>query len=100
MARKYSDEMILKAFKCAINNRVQLEKDKKCGCFSCLSIYETSKIQSWTDEEYTTAICPYCYEDTVIGEGYGFPITREFLEEMQAFWIPERYKYRESWYYW
>jgi acetone carboxylase gamma subunit len=35
----------------------------------------------------TTALCPYCGIDSVIGDKSGFPITKEFLEKMYQHWF-------------
>lgn len=75
------------------NNHMEaLKKDKVCGCFYCLKIYSPSKIKRWiisdnACDEHGTAICPYCDIDSVIGESSGFPITKEFLTEMNKRWF-------------
>ena len=68
------------------NHRSQILKDKKCGCFYCLEIFEFSDITDWIDLG-DTAICPYCGIDSVIGESSGFPIAKEFLEKMRHYWF-------------
>ena len=35
----------------------------------------------------TTAICPRCGIDSVLGDRSGFPISAEFLSEMQRYWF-------------
>jgi hypothetical protein len=42
--------------------------------------------RQWIDED-NTALCPFCGIDSVIGSGSHFPITREFLEQMKAYWF-------------
>lgn len=88
MAKKYSKEQLLKAYKCASNNKKELEQSEKCGCFSCLAIFYPHEIKWWIPDETGTAVCPYCYMDAVIGDVFGHPITKEFLEEMREFWFP------------
>jgi hypothetical protein len=35
-----------------------------------------------------TAICPFCYVDSVIGSKSGYPIDdSDFLEEMYSYWF-------------
>ena len=80
------------AHKFSSNPKPELEKDRLCGCFYCLRIYSPSEIKEWLVEETAidwrgTAICPYCDVDSVIGESSGFPITREFMEEMHQVWF-------------
>jgi len=69
-----------------------------CGCFYCLATFMPSEIRDWVDwpegtpEEReldlgTTALCPRCGIDSVIGRASGFPITPAFLDRMQARWF-------------
>ena len=68
------------------HHRKELVKDKICGCFYCLKIYNPPEITDWCDNE-NTAICPYCGIDSVIGESSGFPITEQFLNGMHKEWF-------------
>lgn len=56
---------LLKLHKCATENRQELEKTDKCGCFYCKHIYNPQEIKEWCDNQQT-AICPYCGVDSVI----------------------------------
>lgn len=74
------------------NHKPELENDQRCGCFYCLKIFNPVEIKEWIVDEISidwqgTAICPYCGVDSVIGESSGFPITYEFLKEMQGCWF-------------
>ncbi|MDO4207195.1 MAG: cytoplasmic protein [Lachnospiraceae bacterium] len=74
------------------NHKPELEKDIKCGCFYCLTIFEPSEIEEWIIadnpcDKRGTAICPHCGIDSVIGESSGFPITKEFLLKMKKRWF-------------
>ena len=69
------------------NNRKQLENDSVCGCFYCRKIFNPAEITEWLSETSGTALCPYCGVDAIIGEGSGFPITYEFLQEMNQYWF-------------
>ena len=80
------DSMLEEAHRYSIYHRAELEKDEKCGCFFCLTIFSPKEIKKWVDEG-DTAICPYCGIDSIIGESSGFPITKEFLEKMQKRWF-------------
>ncbi len=60
------------------------------GCFYCLRIFSPAEIVEWVDEVDrvgTTAICPHCGIDSVIGSLSGDPITREFLGAMHKQWF-------------
>ncbi|MGX6444887.1 cytoplasmic protein [Neobacillus sp. K501] len=74
------------AHKFSSHHREQLGKDTKCGCFFCLEVFSPTKITDWCDDE-DTAICPYCSIDSIIGESSGYPITKEFLTEMNKVWF-------------
>lgn len=74
------------------NHRPELENDNMCGCFCCLKIFTPKQIEEWvvvgTPADWRgTAICPYCDVDAVIGESSGYPITKEFLKEMNLYWF-------------
>jgi hypothetical protein len=49
------------------------------------------EIDEWTDIDNPlaeqTALCPRCGIDSVIGDKAGFPITPEFLDEMNRTWF-------------
>lgn len=82
----------VEAHKYSNNHKAKLEKDTVCGCFSCLKIYSPKEIEEWiiADNDCDrggTAICPKCGIDSVIGESSGYPITKEFLKEMNEYWF-------------
>lgn len=77
----------IEAHEFASNHREKLLKDRKCGCFCCLKIFDPKEIQSWIKGTSGTALCPYCGVDSVIGEYSGYPITTEFLKKMQQYWF-------------
>ncbi len=74
-------ETIQAAAKYSLRNMKALRKDSRCGCYFCQSIFSPKEIEEWIDGE-DTAICPYCWVDSVIGESSGYPITEDFLKEM------------------
>lgn len=67
-------------------HRVELERSELCGCFYCFSTFPPSQITEWIDDGQT-AMCPFCPVDAVVGSASGYPITREFLEKMNAYWF-------------
>lgn len=69
-----------------VMHRIELEKSDLCGCFYCMANFSPSTIDKWIDQEQT-ALCPKCGIDSVIGSASGFPITKEFLEQMYAHWF-------------
>lgn len=79
------------AHKHIANHRPELERSSVCGCFHCLNVFTPDKIDEWTDEldgRGTTAICPKCGVDSVLGDASGFPIETEFLKSMRRVWFP------------
>jgi hypothetical protein len=75
------------AHKYSANHKKVLEKDSVCGCFYCLEIFSPQEIYEWIPDISGTAVCPYCGIDSVIGESSGYPITKEFLQEMYDYWF-------------
>lgn len=80
------------------NHRKEIEVSVLCGCFYCLETFEPSEITEWVDwpmdtlEELklsagTTALCPRCGIDSVIGSASGYPINAEFLSTMRRHWF-------------
>ncbi|WP_144502605.1 cytoplasmic protein [Bacillus thuringiensis] len=69
------------------NNKENLKEDNLCGCFYCLEIFHPSEIKEWINSNENTALCPYCGIDSIIGQSSGFPITKEFLSEMNKYWF-------------
>lgn len=78
-----------KAYCHSICNKEELENAKKCGCFYCLKIYDTSQIKEWIEEEtgLKTAICPYCGIDAVIAESTDYELCDELLAYMYSIWF-------------
>jgi hypothetical protein len=55
-----------------------------CGCFYCGHLFMPKEITDWVDENQT-ALCPRWGIDSVIGSVAGFPLTKEFLDEMHRY---------------
>ena len=36
------------------NHKPELEKDRVCGCFDCLKIFDPSEIEEWIIEDMTS----------------------------------------------
>lgn len=72
------------------NHREEIERSALCGCFHCLAVFPAARISEWieeVDDVGTTAMCPECGIDSVIGAASGFPISTEFLGAMRAYWF-------------
>ena len=77
------------AHKHSFKNRKELSGEKMCGCFYCGKIFPAAEIEDWYEENdgNETAVCPYCYIDSVIGESDEYPLTKEFLKEMNEYYF-------------
>jgi hypothetical protein len=82
------------------NHRDEISASEICGCFSCMETFSPSVIDMWVDwptdapedlelDLGTTALCPYCGIDAVLGSASGFAVTHGFLELMHDYWFSE-----------
>lgn len=81
---------IIEAHKYCINNRENITKSYRCGCFSCLRIFKSTTPMEWINRRGKgddTTLCPYCSVDAVLPEISGFPLTEEFLRKMKKYWF-------------
>ncbi len=80
-------QKIFDAHEHSSNNKEELSRSSSHGCFYCLSI-NNKPIEKWIETKLeTTALCPDCAIDCVIGDASGYPITEEFLQEMCDWWF-------------
>lgn len=89
----FSDGDLARALSLCRNHRPELEKDKLCGCFFCRKVFSPAEIGDWDMDESSrgTARCPHCDApafgyDSVIGESAGYPITANFLRQLNDYW--------------
>ena len=75
------------AHKYSSNHKPELEKDRICGCFYCLSIFSPDEITDWIPDSLGTARCPNCGIDSVLPDSEEYPITEDFLSEMKRIWF-------------
>jgi hypothetical protein len=79
------------AHKRSIHHRDEILASNSCGCFYCLHIFPPSEIVEWCDNDKdgigTTALCPKCGVDLVIGSKSDFPVSHEFLSQMKKRWF-------------
>lgn len=86
-SRKFIKDLQLEqAHKASFRNREQIEQSKQCGCFFCCRIFPASEVTDYVSREEPTALCPYCFTDSVFGDASGYPITEDFLKEMNKRW--------------
>jgi len=66
-----------------IDDKNEITNSILCGCFYCLSIFESEEIDNFEQGVW----CPRCGIDSVLGENSGYPITRDFLAAMNRHWF-------------
>jgi hypothetical protein len=86
------DEATLRsAHRKSSNHRAEILSSESCGCFYCRSVFSPTEISEWVDEGPdgigSTALCPRCGIDSVIGSAAGFPLDESFLSQMREFWF-------------
>ena len=79
-------ENIVAAHQHSSRHRAEVLSSELCGCFYCGRVFPPAEIVDWTDGGMT-ALCPKCGIDSVLGAASGFPVTGEFLGEMNRHWF-------------
>lgn len=74
------------------NNKSEISRSEKCGCFYCCEIFAPSEITRWLDDyrnnrQRFTATCPRCGVDAVIGDKSGYMLSEQFLKGMSERWF-------------
>jgi hypothetical protein len=83
----YSEKYLKDAHIASMNHGEELKRPQACGCYYCLTLFNTTDIVDTCQDETETALCPYCYIDTVLVKSSGFPLTKEFLQAMRERWF-------------
>ena len=93
--RKDYDPVLEEVHKLSRNNRSLIEASTVAHCFYCRKSYESSKIETWVDNE-TTALCPLCGIDSVLPsvsqlcvelQGPYMEFTDKLLRDMYKYWF-------------
>jgi hypothetical protein len=77
-------------------HRVELDASERAGCFCCLAIFSPRTITHWIEAD-TTAMCPHCGIDSVIGDASGYPLEPAFLGAMNEYWFSTKRRGRVVW---
>lgn len=84
----FNEDDLEDAYEHSIANQDEVDVSRRCGCFNCGAVFSPEEIVEWIDDaEGQTAICPRCDVDAVLGEASGYPLTKEFLDEMRRRWL-------------
>jgi len=90
----YSDAELEEAHRHSMCHRAEVLSSESCGCFHCRRIFSPSEIKEWVDKDEvgigTTALCPRCGIDSVIGSKAGFSLSPRFLASMHRRWFRVR----------
>jgi hypothetical protein len=88
----------------SFDNRSELQQSDLCACFHCYARFAPSEVRLWAYSDHpddedpgalrddsspflgSTAICPQCRYDSVIGSAAGYPLTDEFLHLLHDHW--------------
>jgi len=74
---------IIKAYDETKDNVENIKASNMCGCYTCLNIFEASKVKAYVDN---SAVCPYCGEQSLIPD-VDIELTDDFLLLVNKFWI-------------
>ncbi|MGH8444211.1 MAG: hypothetical protein ACREVL_03040 [Solimonas sp.] len=83
----------------AAHHRAEVQASAVCGCYFCLATFEPREIEDWADwpdgtppgkenARGTTALCPRCGMESVIGSASGLSIDSALLRAMHDYWFP------------
>jgi hypothetical protein len=86
LAKSRMPRSIRDAHEHSSKHRSEVLASEVCACFYCGGTFAPSEINDWADSGQT-ALCPKCGIDSVIGSTAGFPLTKEFLDEMHKYWF-------------
>lgn len=71
--------MICEGTKLSFKSRVQIEEVGIASCYYCFKTFKAKKIKEWADKG-ETAICPYCYIDSVVPGIFQKEILKQWYE--------------------
>jgi len=78
--------MSLPSHKHSSHNREDIRKSDECGCFCCCKQFDPDEIKEWIDNG-STALCPFCGVDSVLGNVTGIKISQDLLIDMYKKWF-------------
>ncbi len=85
---KYTVDFLKEAHRLSTIHRIDVLSSQSCGCFYCGSVFLSTEITEWVDEDENgvgqTALCPKCGIDSVLAENSNSPILdKVFLDQMR-----------------
>jgi hypothetical protein len=84
-----TEETLKAIHKHSFNNREEVFNSAKCACFNCFRIYGPNEIDTFLTEDdgKGTAICPYCFVDSVIGDASGLELTDDLVDALADYYL-------------
>ncbi len=74
----------------SLDNRAEVQASECCGCFHCGATCAARAVDQWyTARHESSALCPECGIDAVLGDASGYPLTEAFLGGMRLRWYGE-----------
>ena len=92
---------LTKSHRHSSRHKAEVQSSRICGCFYCFATFPPGDIKEWVGDvrtnssghlaggaRKTTALCPKCGVDAVIGSKSGYPVDdRDFLKRMYKKWF-------------
>lgn len=72
-------------------HRTEIEASTRCACIFCFRVFPSAEIKAWIDVN-TTALCPGCGVDAVLGDASGISIADRSLRKMHEHYFSYRSK--------
>jgi len=91
MSLRFSETELVNAHSHSSHNLEEVQKSANCECFHCLKIFSPSEVTELLADG--TVLCPDCGIDSVLGSMSGYPLTRDFLVEMNGRWFRKSARY-------
>ena len=84
---RYKRDILDAAHRHSSGHRDELDRSAICSCFYCRTTFDPAEIAEWVDDG-TTALCPNCGIDSMIGAASGYPVDDgAFLAAMRRRWF-------------
>ena len=80
-------EDLKQAHKYTYQNRIDLFVKQDCACIYCKHTFHSSDIKEYALDHPSTALCPFCGIDTVLGKVSGYKFTKDFLDKMYDYFF-------------
>ena len=84
---KLSVDNLEKLHSFSYDNKESIGKSNECGCFYCLKSFKASEVKKYIIQD-STALCPNCGFDSVLGDVSGFAVTdAKLLKQMREYYF-------------